>query len=158
MIGKPNLNSEYKPKRKELEILYACPFCPPNTRLNFPDFLMEHNFDWSAIKNDEGKIIRITRSFWQCKQSKDELARKDIGIVRYNDGAFAEKMTREVGRRNVWLREDEAKIQQLIGKATEDNNHQKQILSFLFAKLAEVKELETIERLKNYPKFLNAYL
>src|SRR5688572_16969781 len=52
------------------------------------------------------------------------------------------------------------KIQQLISQATEKNNHQKNLLNFLFTKLNEVKELETLEKLKEYEngKYLKAYL
>ena len=59
------------------------------------------------------------------------------------------------------LQELKSKIQELISKATEENNNQKQILSFLFDKLAEVKELETIDRLRKFKggdKYLQAYL
>ena len=59
------------------------------------------------------------------------------------------------------MNELKQKIQQLIDKATEDNNKQKQTLSFLFDKLGEVKELETIDRLRKFQggnKYLLAYL
>src|SRR5580765_576440 len=52
------------------------------------------------------------------------------------------------------------KIQTLISQATEKNNYQKTLLNFLFTKLGEVKELETLERLKDYEngRYLKAYL
>jgi hypothetical protein len=52
------------------------------------------------------------------------------------------------------------KIQQLISQATEKNNHQKNLLNFLFSKLNEVKELETLQSLREYEngKYLKAYL
>jgi hypothetical protein len=52
------------------------------------------------------------------------------------------------------------KIQQLISQTTEKNNQQKELLSFLFTKLNEVKELETLENLKGYKNgiYLKAYL
>ena len=52
------------------------------------------------------------------------------------------------------------KIQELIDKAVVKNNQQKDLLSFLFQKLEEVKELETLERLKDYEnnRCLRAYL
>lgn len=59
------------------------------------------------------------------------------------------------------LSEVKQKIQDLINKAVEDNNQQKNTLSFLFDKLAEVKELETIDRLRQFQggnKYLLAYL
>jgi len=48
-----------------------------------------------------------------------------------------------------------------INKATENDNKQKQTLSFLFDKLNEVRELETIDRLRQFQggnKYLLAYL
>jgi hypothetical protein len=52
------------------------------------------------------------------------------------------------------------KIQGLISQAVEKNNKQKECLNFLFDKLEEVKELETLEKLKEYEngKCLRAYL
>src|SRR5688572_7430319 len=53
-----------------------------------------------------------------------------------------------------------AKIQELINQAVDKNNQQKERLNFLFSKLEEVKELETLERLKEYEnnRCLRAYL
>ena len=52
------------------------------------------------------------------------------------------------------------KIQELINKSVEANNQQKELLNFLFAKLNEVRELETLEKLKEYKNgiYLKAYL
>jgi len=52
------------------------------------------------------------------------------------------------------------KIQQLVNKATADNEAQKKLLNYLFGKLDEIKEIETMERLKEYAggKYLKAYL
>ena len=52
------------------------------------------------------------------------------------------------------------KIQQLIDKAVNDNEAQKKLLNYLFRKLDEIKEVETMERLKEYAggKYLKAYL
>jgi hypothetical protein len=53
------------------------------------------------------------------------------------------------------------KIQQLIDKTVKENEEQKKTLNFLFRKLDEIKELETIDRLRQFPdgdKFLQAYL
>jgi hypothetical protein len=52
------------------------------------------------------------------------------------------------------------KIQDLINEAVNINNQQKTLLNFLFQKLEEVKELETLEKLKEYEngKYLRAYL
>jgi hypothetical protein len=61
----------------------------------------------------------------------------------------------------VELKDLKNKIQELVNKATDQNNKQKQILSFLFDRLAEVKELETVDRLRRFSggnKYLEAYL
>jgi hypothetical protein len=52
------------------------------------------------------------------------------------------------------------KIQDLIDKAVGTNNHQKTLLNFLFKKLEEVKELETLLSLREYEggKYLKAFL
>src|SRR5215216_3044433 len=52
------------------------------------------------------------------------------------------------------------KIQDLINEAVNINNQQKTLLNFLFQKLEEVKELETLEQLKEYKNgiYLKAYL
>ena len=52
------------------------------------------------------------------------------------------------------------KIQQAISKVVEKNNRQKELLSFLFGKLEEIKEYETLEWLKKRgdDQFLKAYL
>lgn len=52
------------------------------------------------------------------------------------------------------------KIQTLINKSVEANNHHKTLLNFLFKKLEEVKELETLEYWKDYEggKYLKALL
>jgi hypothetical protein len=52
------------------------------------------------------------------------------------------------------------KIQQLINNSVEANNHHKTLLNFLFKKLDEVKELETLEYWKDYEggKYLKALL
>ena len=52
------------------------------------------------------------------------------------------------------------KIQDLIHQEVEKNNNQKQRLNFLFSKLEEVKELETLQSLKEYKNgiYLKAYL
>src|SRR4051794_2339054 len=58
------------------------------------------------------------------------------------------------------LLEIKTKIQDLINQEVEKNNQQKERLNFLFAKLNEVKELETLESLKTYKNgiYLKAYL
>jgi len=59
------------------------------------------------------------------------------------------------------ITEIKEKIQQLIDKAVSDNENQKKTLKFLFNKLEEVKELETIDRLRQFQggnKYLLAYL
>jgi hypothetical protein len=59
------------------------------------------------------------------------------------------------------LNEVKQKLQGLINEATAKNNQQKQTLSFLFDKLNEIKELETIDRLRKFQggsKYLIAYL
>ena len=59
------------------------------------------------------------------------------------------------------LQELKQKIQGLIDKATADNERQKKVLKFLFDKIREVNELETIDRLRQFAggaKYLNAYL
>ncbi|CAG8472400.1 11194_t:CDS:2 [Ambispora gerdemannii] len=50
--------------------------------------------------------------------------------------------------------------EQLISKAVNDNEKQKQFLNSLFRKLEEIKEIETMERLREYEggKYLKAYL
>jgi hypothetical protein len=53
------------------------------------------------------------------------------------------------------------KIQELIDKAVKNHEKQKQRLNYLFRQLDEVKELETIDRLRPFPngnQYLNAYL
>src|SRR4051794_17005233 len=58
------------------------------------------------------------------------------------------------------ISEIKQKIQQLIDKAVNDNEAQKKLLNYLFRKLDEIKEIETMERLKEYEKgkYLKAYL
>ena len=58
------------------------------------------------------------------------------------------------------LTEIKQKVQDLISQAVEENNRQKERLNFLFRKLDEAKELETLERLKEYEngKYLKAFL
>ncbi|CAI2194207.1 5577_t:CDS:1 [Funneliformis geosporum] len=58
------------------------------------------------------------------------------------------------------LLELKTKIQDLINEAVNINNQQKTLLNFLFSKLEEVKELETLEQLKEYKNgiYLKAYL
>ena len=52
------------------------------------------------------------------------------------------------------------KIQDLINQAVSANESQKKRLHYLFEKLDEIKEIETMERLKEYAggKYLKAYL
>lgn len=53
------------------------------------------------------------------------------------------------------------KIQQLISQTVADNERQKQRLHYLFRRLEEIKELETMDRLRQFPNsqpFLKAYL
>lgn len=58
------------------------------------------------------------------------------------------------------IREVKQKIQELISQATDKNERQKQHLSFLFNKLEEVRELETLEKLRGYEngRYLKAFL
>jgi hypothetical protein len=59
------------------------------------------------------------------------------------------------------ITEIKEKIQQLIDKAVIDNESQKKTLKFLFNKLEEVKESETIDHLRQFQggnKYLTAYL
>jgi len=58
------------------------------------------------------------------------------------------------------INEIKQKIQDLINQAVSANEQQKKRLNYLFRKLDEVKEIETLEHLKKQAgnKFLNAYL
>src|SRR6185312_12641150 len=58
------------------------------------------------------------------------------------------------------INEIKQKIQNLINQAFSANEQQKKRLNYLFRKLDEVKEIETLEHLKKQAgnKFLNAYL
>ena len=59
------------------------------------------------------------------------------------------------------INEVKQKIQSLIDKTVNDNERQKKTLKFLFNKLEEIKELETIDRLRKFQggnKYLLAYL
>ena len=58
------------------------------------------------------------------------------------------------------INEIKQKIQDLINQAVSANEQQKKRLNYLFRKLDEVKEIETLEHLKKQAgdKFLKAYL
>src|ERR1043165_1697046 len=58
------------------------------------------------------------------------------------------------------IQEVKQKIQELINQTVEKNERQKQSLSFLFKKLEAVKELELLEKLKDYKhgNYLKAFL
>ena len=58
------------------------------------------------------------------------------------------------------INEIKQKIQDLINQAVSANEQQKKRLNYLFRKLDEVKEIETLEHLKKQvgDKFLKAYL
>ncbi|CAG8710779.1 4120_t:CDS:1 [Ambispora leptoticha] len=61
---------------------------------------------------------------------------------------------------NIQITKIKQKIQQLINQNTAENEAQKKLLNYLFRKLDELKEIETMERLKEYAggKYLKAYL
>ncbi|CAG8630951.1 9513_t:CDS:2 [Ambispora leptoticha] len=51
---------------------------------------------------------------------------------------------------NIQITKIKQKIQQLINQTTAENEAQKKLLNYLFRKLDELKEIETMERLKEY--------